>query len=182
MKCLVLSIVIMFAFVLTPVEILSQRAKVKEPSLGFTPAQLRQRWNMHCAEFEQIKDDLMLGELQIEPGNETNTIEYRFAKDLSLTCWVNKSDGSVGNISVGGKPVTEREGTLIMMAWTLTVMATNPRLSLDEVSDVMRRLGATDDQADIVNGTRKVIVGRVKYQLSGLSWMGTYLAADPAQR
>jgi len=125
-------------------------------------------------------DDLQIDDIEIKDGEVQNTFQYMFTENLGVIGTVNKSDGSVKEITlIGTGDGTIKSGSNIILGIIAVIATVDPSLTPDGRMSILKKLKIMgDDDADISNLSTKTSRNGIKYFVSSSKAMGLWFGAS----
>lgn len=153
-------------------------AKAIPGTIGMTPTQFRTAFNKSSTE---IGMDLSLPQPTIESGPAQNTFQYMLSDNIAMTGTINKADGSVREIMLLGQTAgSYEESTNYLLIMGLIMKTVDPNATKEDNAAKMRKLGLMDDNLELANLDKKVIVNGLRYSISYLEEIGLmFYVNDP---
>ncbi|WP_052723864.1 hypothetical protein [Paenibacillus wulumuqiensis] len=153
-------------------------AKAIPGTIGMTPNQFRTAFNKSSAE---VGMDLNLPQPTIESGPAQNTFQYMLSDNIAMTGTINKADGSVREIMLLGQTAgSYEESTNYLLIMGLIMKTVDPSATKEDNAAKMRKLGLMDDNLELANLDKKVIINDLRYSISYLEEIGLmFYVNDP---
>jgi hypothetical protein len=125
-------------------------------------------------------DDLQIDELEVKEGEVQNSFQYMFTAHLGIIGSVNKTDGSVKDITLlGTGDGTIKSGSNIILGIVAIIATVDPGLTPDDRMAILKKLKIMgDDDADITNLSTKTSRNGIKYFVSSSKAMGLWFGAS----
>lgn len=125
--------------------------------------------------------DMEIGKLNVQDGAVQDVFTYEISDYVNLQGSVNKSDGSVREVTViGVGDGTAQSGTDILLTIGLLIASTNPDLTVDERAGVLQDLGLLSEGVDISQIDQSTKRNGIKYTIKGSKELGIWFIASDA--
>lgn len=125
--------------------------------------------------------DLTIGKLKVQDGAVQDVFSYKISEYVYLQGIVNKSDGSVREVTmIGAGDGTPQSGTDILLTIGLVIASTNPGLTTEERAGVLQDLGLLSEGVDITQINQSTKRNGIKYTIKGSKELGIWFIASDA--
>lgn len=143
----------------------------KQNYLFSTPGDFKSAFNKYTA---SNKLDLHIGELKVQEGEVQNTFTFMFNNHLGIVGSVNKTGGSVKEITMlGTGDGTFKSGSNIILCMVAVIATVDPGLAPEKRIDVLKDLGLVGNKkADIMNLSGKTERNGISYVISSSTVTG----------
>jgi hypothetical protein len=125
-------------------------------------------------------EDLQIDDIEVKHGEVQNTFQYMFTEHLGVIGTVNKSDGSVKEITlIGTGDGTIKSGSNIILGIVAVIATVDPSLTPDGRMGILKKLKIMgDDDADLSDLSTKTRHNGIKYFVSSSKAMGLWFGAS----
>lgn len=144
-----------------------------------TPESFKEAFNNYASSNDldelQITDDL-----EVKEGEVQNTFQYMFNGHLGVIGTVNKSDGSVKEVTLlGSGDGSFKSGSNIILGMMAIIAAVDPGLKAENRIEILKDLGLLGGKdVDITNLSGKTERNGIKYFISSSEMMGLMFGAS----
>ncbi|WP_411349504.1 DUF2304 domain-containing protein [Paenibacillus sp. WLX2291] len=146
-------------------------------SIGMTATEFRKSFNEKSS---GLGADLKISEVNVETGAVQNTFTHIFSDDLVLLGSVNKSDGSIREISLITQAKTSSSAQDFLLTFGIIVLATNPDSGSNAAKIVGEQLGIFKDDVDFSTLDTSTVYNGIEYKMKAYEGMGLMLfVSDP---
>lgn len=149
----------------------------KQSYLFSTPGDFKNAFNKYTA---SNKLDFHISDLQVQEGEVQNTFTFMFNDHLGIVGSVNKTDGSVKEITMlGTGDGTFKSGSNIILCMVAVIATVDPDLAPEKRVDVLKDLGLIGGKdVDIMNLSDKTERNGISYFISSSTVTGLIFGAS----